>query len=150
MNSLSGGEVMSRRIPAVAISLLGGLAGISLALMSCSASRELAVAREQVIAFQRSVSKGQSLRYYDSATERFNARRSREDFDALSKRISNRLGNCGSPKIGREVYIRNTAGSFVTLTSQRTCERGPIIESFRWQIVEGTLLLDSYSAQTTF
>ena len=100
--------------------------------------------------FHRLMDAGHFESLYAASTPAFKARNSSEQFVDLLSRVHTKMGACKPAKLTKGLFRSTNRGSFGFYSYSRKCESGDLYEDFQWQIVDGNILLHSYSPKSSF
>jgi len=115
-------------------------------LSGCSFSADYGDAKNATEVFHGMMDRGEYAAIYDTAARGFQASTSRENLVGFFKRVNRKMGKCGEGPVTFGGYQATTSGTFVTVTSSRTCANGTLSEEFVWLMVGGRATLLRYNA----
>ena len=114
-------------------------------LYGCSFSADYGDAKNPTEVFHRRMDRGEYAAIYDAAAKGFQASTT-ENLVGFFKRVNRKMGKCGEAPVAFGGYQATTSGTFVTVTSSRTCANGLLSEDFVWLMVGGRATLLRYNA----
>lgn len=116
-------------------------------LAACISEQDMTAVENAVAEFHTRQKAGDDRAIYAATSQQFKTVAALDDLTRLNDAVRMAEG-CSQPARNKMNFSSriSTEGSFVTVSYERTCARGPIVEQFHMRMSDGHAKLEGYNA----